>query len=263
MSPRGSFCHSSLAKRAGKELANGWAWQRVRESEEKRVLFSTLPPPPNPQDWQELACWVLLPFSPLSNSTNTFSSCQGLMEVWRGLWWSPKSLAPTPHLLLMGSCGSPCQGLRTWPPWQYTSAPKPGCLAALGGTLSAHALRQPPCCRLAPGPGGSTSAGWPANEQVSLAAKCVCMPVPLQKASFVAVTPPPLLDSPASFFSNSSVRKLQRRLQAASGIGCWSRIPAQALGWGRSGFQRLTAPVGVSPVVPVPLAKINSFSLRS
>lgn len=75
-------------------------------------------------------------------------------------------------------------------------------IAALRGTLSAHALRQPPCCRLAPRPGGSASAGWAANEQVSLVAKCVLMPVPLQKASFVAVTlsplPPPL-DNPASF----------------------------------------------------------------
>lgn len=104
--------HSSLAKRAGKQPTNVWAWQRVRESEEKGVLFSTL------EDWQELACWALPPFSPLSPTAQILSlPCQGSMAAWRGLWWSPKGPAPTPHLLLMGSCGSPCQGLRTWPPW--------------------------------------------------------------------------------------------------------------------------------------------------
>lgn len=58
-------------------------------------------------------------------------------------------------------------------------------------------------------PGGSTSAGWPANDQVSLVAKCVFMPDPLQKASFVAVAPPPpstvqLLSSETALSESSS-----------------------------------------------------------
>lgn len=157
---------------------------------------------PPPQDWQELPCWGPAAFlSTLSKSTNTFSSCQGLMAAWLGPVVAPQgpgSHAASPFE--MGSCGSPCQGLRTWPPWQCTSAPKPGCRCYPGRDA------QDPCTA----PAGLLLIGSKAWRQRALAgqlmsklspvAKCVFMPIPLQRASFVAPCPR-LLSLPPAILS--------------------------------------------------------------
>lgn len=102
------------AKMAGKEPIHAWAWQRVQEPGEKRVLFS------NPSRLAEVGlpdhtAFLLI----LCKSKKSFlflprpdgGSCGG----------PSKCPAPTPHFLLtalrvMASCCGPCQGLGTWPP---------------------------------------------------------------------------------------------------------------------------------------------------
>lgn len=70
-------------------------------------------------------------------------------------------------------------------------------VAALVGTLSAHALCQPTADWLRGLEAGS--AGQPANERVSFVAKCVFMPCPLQRASFVAPCYSPTACTPSFF----------------------------------------------------------------